>query len=485
MQKKLLTASVMLALSTSVWATTGMQLEGYGTRSVGMGGTGTALDVGAAAVMNNPAMLTESLKEDGDSMIGVGLTILSPDITSSVPSYGVSTDSDGTAYFMPGFGYMRRDGNLVWGAAVMAQGGMGTEYGRAGMGDLFSGGLSMMQQPVPLSGQEVRSEASVGRVMFPFAYQVSDRMTLAAQLDYVWAGLDLQMDLDGNSFVDFANPQLQHMGVASGSMVDGFLQLVGMGAIADVNWARFDFSNSSDFTGQAFGTGFGYKLGFSYKATDRVTIGGFYHSRTNVSDLDTNDASVSFNIDMNTPQGVANMTANVDGKIIVRDFNWPSIVGVGVSWEATDDWTFAMDIKRLNWSEVMTDFKVSFVADGSQADPVGAAFAGAAMDVTMFQNWDDQLVVNLGGEYRMSDALKLRAGMLTTSNPVPNEYVNPLFPATIENTYMAGLGYQMSESSEIGIALAYAPEVDVTNTMSGIRTTHGQLNWHFQYGIRF
>ncbi len=485
MHKKILSASVMLALSSAALATTGMRLEGYGTRSVGMGGTGTALDVGAAAVMNNPAMLTSSLKEDGDSMFGFGLTILSPDITSSVPAYGVSTDSDGTAYYMPAMGYMRRDGNLVWGVALMAQGGMGTEYGRAGMGDLFSGGLSMTQQPVPLSGQEIRSEASVGRVMVPFAFQASDRLSLAAQIDYVWAGLDLQMDLDGNGFVDFANPQLQNMGVASGSMVDGFLQLVGMGAIADVNWARFDFSNDSDFTGQAFGTGFGYKLGFSYKASDRVTIGGFYHSRTNVSDLDTNEATVSFNIDMNTPQGVANMTANVDGKIIVRDFNWPSIVGVGLSWEATDAVTLAADLKRLNWSEVMTDFRLSFQADGSQADPVGAAFAGAAMDVTMFQNWEDQTVINVGGEYRVSDSLRLRAGALFASNPVPDAYVNALFPATIENTYMGGAAYQLSENSEISMAFSYSPEVDVTNTFTGINTTHSQLNWHFEYGMRF
>ncbi len=31
---------------------------------------------------------------------------------------------------MPAIGYVRKDGNLTWGAGMMSQGGMGTEWGR-------------------------------------------------------------------------------------------------------------------------------------------------------------------------------------------------------------------------------------------------------------------------------------------------------------------------------------------------------------------
>lgn len=40
-----------------VFATNGMNLEGYGPVSMGMGGTGMAFDHGTAAVMHNPATL--------------------------------------------------------------------------------------------------------------------------------------------------------------------------------------------------------------------------------------------------------------------------------------------------------------------------------------------------------------------------------------------------------------------------------------------
>lgn len=480
MRKNLLTSAVVMALvSPAVWATNGMHMEGYGARSSAMGGAGMALDAGNSAVMLNPATLTEL--DDGDKRLGLGLTILGPDVSSKMPAFGVGTDSDGTAYYMPTLSYIQRSGNLVYGAALMAQGGMGTEYGRAGQGDLFSGGMSMMQQFAPLSGEEIRSEVGVGRVMFPLAFEVNDRLSVAAQLDYVWAGMDLQMDLDGNSFGDFADPSRQNMGTASGSMVNGFFQLIGMGAIADVNWARFDFSDDNDFTGQAFGTGFGYKLGFTYDVSDTLKIGGTYHSRTNIADLETNEATVGFNIDMNTAQGPANMTVGVDGKITVVDFQWPEVVGLGMAWQPTDQWTIAADVKQLNWSGVLDDFKMTFEAFGSQSNPVAQGFAGASMDVVLYQGWEDQVVLSLGAEYKMSDKLALRAGYSDSNNPVPNEFVNPLFPATIENHWHGGFGYKMSDSSKLGFALVFAPEVDVTNSMSGIQTTHSQLTWRFNY----
>ena len=48
-------ASVMV--STTAYATNGMDLEGYGPIATGMGGASMAYDNGTAAMMNNPATL--------------------------------------------------------------------------------------------------------------------------------------------------------------------------------------------------------------------------------------------------------------------------------------------------------------------------------------------------------------------------------------------------------------------------------------------
>ena len=63
--KKSLSAIVMVALvgclsmslPATVYATDGMNLEGYGPIATGMGGASMAYDNGTAALMNNPATL--------------------------------------------------------------------------------------------------------------------------------------------------------------------------------------------------------------------------------------------------------------------------------------------------------------------------------------------------------------------------------------------------------------------------------------------
>ena len=145
----------------TVFATNGMNLEGYGAKSHALGGASMAFDTGNSAAMNNPATL--GLMKNGQQELGFGIRGLHPDISVS---YGPLSDtSDGTAYYMPSLSYMRKDGNIAWGAAVLAQGGLGTEYGSDS--PLFQGGYSMLNNLVSMSGKEIRPEVGGGRLMFP------------------------------------------------------------------------------------------------------------------------------------------------------------------------------------------------------------------------------------------------------------------------------------------------------------------------------
>jgi long-chain fatty acid transport protein len=141
----------------------------------------------------------------------------------------MSADSTGTSYVMPAFGYARRSGALTYGLGVFAQGGMGTDYGANSF--LAAG-----------SGQAVRSELGVGRVLLPLAYQVSPDFAVGATLDYVWAGLDMRMAASG------AQPGQMVTG-ASGNLA------LALPALGGAPWARIDFSDNNDFTGAAKATG--------------------------------------------------------------------------------------------------------------------------------------------------------------------------------------------------------------------------------------
>src|SRR5512134_3641663 len=105
--------SVFMA-STSVYATNGMNMEGYGPIATGMGGASMAYDNGTAGLINNPATL--GLMASGTSRLDVAVGGLHPDVKSS--GGGMNTTSGGDAYYMPAVGYVRKDGKLTWGAGM-------------------------------------------------------------------------------------------------------------------------------------------------------------------------------------------------------------------------------------------------------------------------------------------------------------------------------------------------------------------------------
>jgi long-chain fatty acid transport protein len=241
------------------------------------------------------------------------------------------------------------------------------------------------------------------------------------------------------------------------------------------NWARFDFSNGSPFTGKARGGGFAGKLGVLYQATPELSVGATYHSKTFMNDLKTNDASLS--MDTNSPMGVA----AVNGSIRLKDFQWPATWGLGLAYKM-NDWLFAADVKRIEWSGVMDAFNMGFTAS---ADPMNGPFANASLDAKLYQNWDDQNVFSFGASYRYNTAMTLRAGFSIANNPIPDDYLNFLFPATIKTHINFGLGYAIDKTQGVDFALVFSPEVEQTNSANGITTTHSQYAWEVMYSKRF
>ncbi|MCB1759650.1 MAG: outer membrane protein transport protein [Gammaproteobacteria bacterium] len=468
---KIATAIALLcAASSNGWATNGMNLEGYGSKATAMGGASTAYDTGNSAVMNNPATL--SLMKP-NARFGLGLRNLRPDVESRTPLPGVGTESGGDSYFMPSISYMRRSGSLTYGAAIKAQGGMGTEYGKPGASDLFSGHLSMLNAPTPLSGMEARSELGVGRLMLPLSYQANDRLTIGGSLDFVWAMLDMQMDMSGAQFAQLMAGNGGKVGGSMAALIPPAIPALGN----DVNWARFDFSDSSDYTGKAKGYGLGAKFGLTYAVNDSLRLGFAYHTKTDISDLKADNQTMSFS-------GPA-ATFNLKGDYRVNDFQWPATWAIGLAYQPSEKWLFVSDLKLIEWNDVMDEFNVSFKASSAASN---GGFANSEIDVTLDQGWEDQVVLQLGVQYQATPKLALRAGLSISDNPIPDTLVNPLFPAIVETHYTAGFGYQIDSNQNIAFSLAYAPETKVTGSgplNNGITITHSQLNWTLNYLYSF
>ena len=438
----------LLALSgcaINAHATNGMNMEAWGAKSGGMGGAAYAFDNGNSAVMNNPATL--GLKAPGEADLGIGLTLLMPDVRASHPVAG-SRESDGTAYWMPTFSYIRRHGDLAMGMAMLAQGGMGTEYGSGST--LFAGGCDSASapggcNPIAMSGDEIRSEVGFGRLMFPLAWNASERLTLAGQIDLAWASMDLRMDMDGQTM--------------AGMMGQG-LATTTLPMPATIDYARFDFSDDSPMTGKAKSYGWGYKLGALWRLNEQFRLGATYHAKTRMGDMKTDDARVIVN-------GGA-----MNGTLKVIDFQWPETYGLGLAYEDGGAWSWAADVKRIRWSGAMADFHMHF------------SNAAGELDVTMPQNWKDQTVVALGAQYKLSPRLALRAGYNHADNPVPANTLNPLFPAIVETHYTVGLGWRIDKADSLAASLAYAPKVSQTNAQ-GTTSDHAQSTLRVNYNHSF
>ncbi len=164
------------------------------------------------------------------------------------------------------------------------------------------------------------------------------------------------------------------------------------------------------------------------------------------------------------------------GKIMVRDFEWPVTYAFGVAWQASNELIVAADVKRINWNNVMRAFNMTY----------GGSVAGAPtnIDFTMPQNWKNQTVYEIGVGYKLTREFTGRIGANIANNPIPDLYMNPLFPATIKNHYMLGGGYLISKASSMDASFTYAPKVENTNGQ-GVKVEHWQSNAQIMYSYRF
>jgi len=438
-----LTPVCALLAAGSAHATNGMLMEGYGPISTGMGGASQAIDHGNAGMAQNPATL--GMMADGTARLDVAFGILGPDVSSAMAGMPTA-ESGGTSYLMPAFGYTRRNGALTYGLGVFAQGGMGTEYDANSF--LAVG-----------SGSPVRSELGVGNVIFPVAYQVNPNLTVGAQLKFMWSSLDLRMA---------ATPAQLGAMVTGGS--GNLFGALGGGALNTATWARIDFSDDNDFTGAAKSTGFGAALGMTYKVNKDVVMGASYQFKSALNDMETGGSSASMSADSAVPFADK-------GKITVVDFQMPSVLAVGASWQASPSLLLAADLKYIGWNDAMKSFKMRY----------DSAIIGGSVSFAMQQEWKDQTVLNLGMAWKANEALTLRAGLNLAGNPIPDTYVNPLFPATVKNHVTLGLGYQVSKAGDFNMSVTMAPKVTVTNSTgpAPIEISHAQTNWQFMYSHRF
>jgi len=195
------------------------------------------------------------------------------------------------------------------------------------------------------------------------------------------------------------------------------------------------------------------RIGTQIKLGPTMRLGAAYTTQTSLS-LDDGAATLNF----------GGMKAKYDAKM--DEFTWPQELEFGVAYLPIPGLTLAADAKWINWSDAIN----TPVLKLSNANAPGAP---PQIEVPFQMKWDDQWVFAVGAEYAINAKHTVRAGFNYGKNPVPDEFLNPLFPAIVEKHLTFGYGLNLGKWA-VDVAYEHAFENTATNPTTTQEISHSQ-----------
>lgn len=240
------------------------------------------------------------------------------------------------------------------------------------------------------------------------------------------------MFCDGRAGIDF---QQAFVTVAAAKQILPGLS-VGLGPVVGRQQFKAEglglFSSPMNVTDVAWGVGI--RGGVEWTPADGIRFGAAVMSRTYMQRFDRYPNLISEQGDCDTPA------------------NWQA----GVAIDARPDLTFMLDYQHIAYASVacVGNPSTNILGGAEFGDDDGPAFG-----------WRDVDSVKVGAEWRMSDAVTLRAGYSYNTSPIKSRDVqlNILTPAVTEHHLTAGAEIALTKDWSFEIAGMYAPE----NTVSG------------------
>jgi long-chain fatty acid transport protein len=339
-----------------------------------------------------------------------------------------ATDAEDSVFPLPAVAYVRggKETRWAWGVGLVAQGGMGAEF--RGLNTPFG------------TRDQTFSEIRFVTVVPTVSYALTPYQSLGLALNVGYADASFKFFPE----TSFFSPQMPAM-----------------------SFPGVDLD-------QAGGLQTNVRLGWLWQADPRFSVGAVYQTETD-SDFEDGDMAVNFT---NFPflGRKVNYSADVDG------FTFAGQAGVGFAVRPARRWVLALDVKRIFWDDAIDTIEVRATDPDVQGAP-------PEIVLPFVFDWQDQWVFALGGDYRLNDRLTLRAGYNYGENPVPDETLTPLFPATVEHHATLGASWLVG-SRVFEIALERAFESDQTNDNPnpavnpfgpGARVSHDQ--WTLSFGV--
>lgn len=193
----------------------------------------------------------------------------------------------------------------------------------------------------------------------------------------------------------------------------------------------FDADATINLTGDA--SAIGFTAGLLFKPADEFSLGLSYRSEVKFDFTGKADVTAPSQLLPIIPQG------NVKAPLTT-----PQNITFGLAYMPNEDLTLSADYQYIGWSSY-DKLEVTFedVKDAS-----GNPYVSSST-----RDYDNAFILRLGAEYKLSNPLTLRGGVLYDSNPVKDERLDPTLPDANRLGLNIGIGYQITEN--ISVDLAY------------------------------
>ncbi|MBI5168562.1 MAG: outer membrane protein transport protein [Candidatus Eisenbacteria bacterium] len=395
-------ALLLGALATQALATNGMYLTGYGSEAAGRAGANLAVADRALGLQANPAGIAQLQ----GTHFGVDAQFLAPSLHYGGDPFGNDFDGDSKVFTMPSISWVRGAHGSPWtfGLALISQGGMGATF--AGYATPFG------------TSDGTSSEVRFATLTPTVAYAVNEDLAF---------GVSANAGYSDVTFAFWPNTSFYNDG---GTPMDPADDMGFFGA---------------DLTERARTFNTSVRAGALWRVVPQVTLGAVYQSETNGQyengTLTLNQSAIGL--------GRVHYDAAVDG------FTWPAQFGGGVQLRPTERLMLAADVRRYLWEDAMAKITVK----GTNPD---AASPMSTVEMPFTFTWANEWVTAVGAEYRATPALTLRGGFNYGDSPVPDETLNPLFPAITTKHVTAGLGWTRGAHT-LNLAVERAFEAKQTN----------------------
>ena len=405
--------------SHSLLASNGMNMIGFGTRSIGMGGAVESVTNNNESMMINPAGLAALSSPE----FNFSLSLLYPKVSHS-DSLGNDVNESSQRSPLPLFSISRPTGHWVTGLGLFFQGGTGAEYEHLITPFTARKTAGFLPDPMGTIPHQDKHESRLMHLKLTptIAYKLSSQIRLGASLNLSHARAKMSLFPDTSVAFDGDN---------SGNLGD---------SPNDMLYSGLDLENLS-------ANGVGYSVGVQYQV-NAWYFGASYTSQTKL-DFDHGDAKLNMS---------AMGLGKVDYDAKLKGLSWPEEFAIGIGYQIQPWLLLTTDIAWINWSRAISSLDINF-------DDADHPMAPENSTLTMPMNWDDQIVWKVGMEYTPIDGWTFRFGYNHADTPMDSDYLRPIFPVISETHYTLGATHHI-QNLDLSLSFEYVPKTKKTNDNS-------------------